>query len=108
MTTLEALAEARAEVERPLASYSTLIAAFSTIVGGGIALAGATGRLPQRPSLVDLALVGVAGHKVSRLIAKDKVASPVRAPFVRTVVDEEGDLVDEAAGTGCNARSGSC
>jgi hypothetical protein len=80
--------------------------AFSGVFGGGILLANATGRLPRRPSLIDIALVGVAGHKVSRLIAKDKVASPVRAPFVATVVDEEGELADEPAGTGMQRAVG--
>jgi hypothetical protein len=106
VTTLEAPTEARVELERPLGSYTTLMAAFSAVFGGGIVLAGATGRLPRRPSLTDIALVGVAGHKVSRLIAKDKVASPVRAPFVTTVVDEEGELADEPVGTGMRRAAG--
>jgi len=106
MATLEAPAEARAEVERPLASYTTLMGAFTTVFGGGIVLAGATGRLPQRPSLVDIALAGVAAHKVSRLIAKDKVAAPLRAPFTATVVGDEGDLVDEPTGTGMRRAAG--
>jgi hypothetical protein len=106
VTTIEAPTEARVEVERPLGSYTTLMAAFSAVFGGGIVLANATGRLPRRPSLIDIALAGVAGHKVARLIAKDKVASPLRAPFVATVPDEEGDLVDEAAGTGMRRAVG--
>lgn len=36
-----------------------------------------------RPSLGDLALFGVATHKLARLIAKDRILSPLRAPFVR-------------------------
>src|SRR5689334_15705418 len=100
MATLEAPVEARAEVERPLASYATLMGAFTGIFGGGIALAGATGRLPQRPSLVDVALAGIAAHKISRLITKDKVTAPLRAPFTATVVGDEGELVDKATGTG--------
>ena len=82
------------------------MAAFSAIFGGAIAVAGATGRLPRRPPLLDVALVGVAGHKVSRLIAKDKVASPLRAPFIRTVTDEDGDLVDEPTGVGMHRAVG--
>jgi hypothetical protein len=37
--------------------------------------------LPDRPAVGDLVLVGVASHKLSRLITKDKVTSPLRAPF---------------------------
>ena len=101
MATIEAPPEAPIELERPLGSYTALIASFSTIFGGAIAVAAATGRLPRRPPLLDIALVGVAGHKVSRMIAKDKVASPLRAPF-----DEDGDLVDEPTGVGLRRAVG--
>jgi len=106
VATIEAPLEPRVELERPFAGYSTLIAAFSAIFGGAIALAGATGRLPRRPPLLDVALAGVAGHKVSRLLAKDRVTSPVRAPFVETVADQEGELVDEPTGTGMQRAVG--
>jgi hypothetical protein len=106
VATIEAPTEARVEVERPLTSYTTLIGAFSAILGGGILLANATGRLPRRPSLVDIALAGVAAHKVSRLIAKDKVAAPLRAPFTATVADDDGELVDKATGTGMQRAVG--
>src|SRR3954451_25372422 len=43
----------------------------------------ATGRaLPERPSLGDVALISVATHKLSRLISKEAVTSPLRAPFM--------------------------
>src|SRR3954468_4623551 len=106
METIEAPTAARIEIERPLAGYTALMTAFSTVFGGAIAVAGATGRLPRRPPLVDVALIGVAGHKVARLIAKDKVSAPLRAPFVETVVDDEGGLVDEASGVGMQRAVG--
>jgi hypothetical protein len=106
VATIEAPTEARVEVERPLGSYTALIGAFSAIFGGGILLANATGRLPRRPSLADIALAGVAAHKVSRLIARDKVAAPVRAPFTATVEDDEGRLVDQPTGTGMRRAVG--
>lgn len=37
--------------------------------------------LPRNPAPGDLVLIGVASHKLSRLIGKDKVTSPLRAPF---------------------------
>jgi hypothetical protein len=45
----------------------------------------------------DLALVTVATHKASRLIAKDRVASTVRAPFTRFEHDAGPGEVSEAA-----------
>jgi hypothetical protein len=66
----------------PLVPYAVAIAASNGLFAAGLALARRQGReLPERPALGDIALVGVAGHKLSRLIAKDKVTSPLRAPF---------------------------
>jgi hypothetical protein len=66
----------------PLAHYAWLMGLFNALFGGALAVAMRTGReLPERPAAADLALVGIASHKVSRLIAKDKVTAPLRAPF---------------------------
>jgi hypothetical protein len=94
------------EPERPLGSYATLMAAFSTIFGGAIAVAAARNRLPERPAPIDIALVAVAAHKVARLVATDKVASPLRAPVTEMTTDEEGDPVDEPAGSGMRRAFG--
>ena len=45
----------------------------------------------------DLALITVATHKTSRLIAKDRVTSTVRAPFTRFQGDAGPGEVDDAA-----------
>jgi hypothetical protein len=39
------------------------------------------GRLPERPEPGDVMLIGVASHKLSRMITKDRITSFVRAPF---------------------------
>jgi hypothetical protein len=66
--------------------------AFLAATGGfGAWLHRSGGTLPERPSAADLALVTVATHKASRLLAKDRVASTLRAPFTR---------FDDAAGPG--------
>ncbi len=39
--------------------------------------------LPHGYSAADFALVSVATHKLSRLLAKDPVTSPLRMPFTR-------------------------
>jgi hypothetical protein len=85
---------------RPLTSYLGLIAAFLTAFGGLFAAAAAKRRLPDRLSVYDLALAGVAGHKVSRLIARDEVTAPLRAPFVLVSEGEDGKLSEEPRGEG--------
>lgn len=56
---------------------------YSLLVGAAATAARLLGRsAPARVTPWDVALLGVATHKVSRLLAKDPVTSPLRAPFV--------------------------
>jgi hypothetical protein len=70
--------------QRPLAGYALLTSIFSaSFVGALVAAHRAGHRLPDDISAKDVILTGVATHKLSRLIARDKVTSVVRAPFTR-------------------------
>jgi hypothetical protein len=74
----------RADDERPLRGYALVMGAYAAAAAGVAALAGVTGRrLPERPAAADVALLGVATYKVSRLLTKDAVTSPLRAPVTR-------------------------
>lgn len=68
---------------QPLAGYS---AAMATYGAGLAALAGAavlTRRRARPLSAGDIALLTIATHKMSRLLAKDAVTSPLRAAGTR-------------------------
>ena len=69
---------------RPLPGYLLAIGSY-TALAGAVSVAGRlTGvRLPERFSPADTALIGVATHKASRLLTKEAVTSPLRAPFTR-------------------------
>jgi hypothetical protein len=83
--------------QRPLGGYAALMAIFAATVGGFAAWINRTGRtLPERPSPGDLALVTLATHKASRLLAKDRVASSVRAPFTEFEPDADSGEVSES------------
>ena len=61
-----------------------LMIVFSAFSAFFTVLVKASGRpLPDRVPLPDVLLLGAASHKISRLLAKDKVTSPIRAPFTR-------------------------
>ena len=79
--------------EKPLAQYGVLMAVFNALCGG--LLIGFRSRLPERFSAGDLALLTIGTHKLSRLIAKDKVTSPLRAPFTRYEEDAGPSEVSE-------------
>jgi hypothetical protein len=94
--------------ERPLGGYATLMAAFAASAGGFAAWVRTSGReLPERVSAGDLALMTVATHKASRLIAKDRVTSTVRAPFTRLEDDAgPGEVSEKARGRGLRRAIG--
>jgi hypothetical protein len=84
--------------ERPLCGYAVLMGLFAGIAGGFAAWFRASGReLPERMEARDLALITLATHKASRLVAKDRVTSTVRAPFTRYEDDAGPGEVSEAA-----------
>ena len=65
----------------PFRMYAAFAALFNAGFGGALYAAKRSTRLPDRISGQDLMLIGTASHKLSRLVAKDKVTSFVRAPF---------------------------
>lgn len=96
------------EERPPLLSYVVAMALFNVLFGGALLLARRCGReLPERPAPGDVLLVGVASHKVSRLIAKDKVTSPLRAPFTELEGSGgPGELEERSRGTGARKAIG--
>jgi len=83
--------------ERPLGGYAVLMGAFGAVAGGFGAWLARSGReVPERVGAGDLALVTVATHKASRLVAKDRVTSTLRAPFTRFEGDAGPSEVSEA------------
>ena len=88
--------------DRPLAGYLTLLGIYLGFAGS---LAGILKwrkvELPERIDPADLALLTVATHKVSRIVTKDPVTSPLRAGFTRfTGPTGEGEIAEEVRGTG--------
>lgn len=70
--------------DRPLAGYAAVLGGYSTMLGLLTAIGRVTGtRPPERFTVQDTVLLGLATHKASRLLSKDAVASPLRAPFAR-------------------------
>jgi Protein of unknown function (DUF1360) len=84
---------------RPLGTYAALTGAFIAGFGTVLAVAEARKRLDREVGLTDIALIGIASHKLSRLVSKDEVAAFVRAPFVE-VREEEGRIKEDPTGSG--------
>lgn len=88
--------------DRPLGGYLGAMGVYGATYAGVAAVARARGhRLPERLSWSDIALLTVATHKLSRMIAKDTITSPIRAPFTRYEgVSGPAELSEEVRGTG--------
>jgi hypothetical protein len=94
-------AEYAAGEDRPLGSYLGTIGVYA-VTTGALALLGR--RMRDRPPAIgfgDLALMTITTHKVARLIAKDPVTSPLRAPFTRySGTAGPAELSEEVRGKG--------
>jgi hypothetical protein len=69
--------------DRPLGGYAVLMGLYGVAVTAGAVTLRRRGRPLPHVSMADIALVGVATHKLSRRMSKDSVTSPLRAPFTR-------------------------
>jgi hypothetical protein len=94
--------------ERPLGSYAILTGAYGAGLAGSLIALRAHGReLPARLTTRDVLLIGIATHKLSRLIAKDRVTSFIRAPFTRfQEASGQGEVEEEPCGHGLRLAAG--
>lgn len=92
----------RAGHRQPLSGYVAVLSVYGAVVGAASLVARLTGRRPpERLSLGDIAVTGIATHKLSRLLSKDAVTSPLRAPFTRyQEATGESEVMEDVRGEG--------
>src|SRR4051812_16592045 len=66
-----------------LRGYAPLLGAFAVSAAAATFAAWRSGRHPAPLTAFEFGCMALATHKVSRLVAKDAVTSPLRAPFTR-------------------------
>ncbi len=106
--TATSLFEGYSKTERPLGGYAVLVGVF-TVALSGILASTVTKSEDEAPELSwsDLLLLGVATHKLSRIVTKDLVTSPFRAPFVKFKKSAgAGEVEEEARGEGLQEAVG--
>lgn len=92
--------------ERPLGSFLVLMGVYGAMAGG-LGVAVRRKGLPERIPLGDLLLVGVATAKLSRLLSRDRVTSPLRAPVTEFEDFGNASEVEESPrGTGMRLALG--
>ena len=98
----QALTRDYSDPPQPLGAYLSLMGIFCALVSG---LAGAVwltrSKLPKKaPKAGEILLLGIATHKLSRIVTKDLVTAPLRAPFVRYKQGAgEGEVEEESRRT---------
>ena len=94
--------------DEPLREYALMSTIFAAVFAGSLVAAERSGRpLPDRVSAGDILLTGVATHKLSRLISKDRVTSFLRAPFTRFEESTgQGEVSEEPRGRGLRKAVG--
>jgi len=87
----------------PSAAYLALASAFLCITGTTLIWLRHRKLVLPKPGILDLVLVGLGTARLSRLITRDKVMRPLRAPFTAT---EPGEIEERAKGSGMIRAAG--
>lgn len=91
----------------PLRSYVGAMGVYAGTVAGLAGIAKAMHRPVPKPSPWDVVLLTGATHRLSRLIARDPVTSPLRAPFTRFHGTQgPAELKEEVRGSGARKAIG--
>lgn len=96
------------EADRPLGGYALTMTTYAGVIGAIATAVRATGReIPDGIDPKDVALLSLATHKLSRLLAKDPVTSPLRAPFTAYQgTSGPAELSEEVRGSGVQKTVG--
>ena len=103
-----AFAPGYSDEEIPLASYAGFLGLFGAAFVTLLATSNRGGRrLPQRIPASDLLLMGVATHKITRIVTRDWVTSPIRAPFTSYRGSSgAGEVKERSRGSGLQKATG--
>jgi len=94
--------------DMPLARYAGLLFVYNAALFAALQAADKAGyELPEKVNYTDLILLGAATHKLSRIITKDRVTSPLRAPFTEYVDSAgENEIKEKVRGQGLQRAIG--
>ncbi len=87
--------------EQLLAEFAGMMTFYITAFAVLAGVAVERKALPRRFGVLDLALLGIATHKLSRIVAKDRITGILRAPFVNYIKSAgAGEVEEEPRGHG--------
>jgi hypothetical protein len=90
----------------PIAGYLALAFTFLGLTCAGLVWLRRNKLLLPKPNALDVALIGLGTARLSRLITREKVARPLRAPFTITERTERAEVKEHAKGSGMIRAAG--
>ncbi|MCL2448155.1 MAG: DUF1360 domain-containing protein [Polyangiaceae bacterium] len=94
--------------EPPLGGYAALATVFVASIAAVLSALASERRLPKDVSTRDLVLTGVATSRLARVLTRDRVAMPLRAPFAEyTGPGGPGEVHERPRGRGLQRAIGS-
>jgi len=73
--------EGYADEDQLLGAHAVQVITWASVIGGLLAYAAYSGRLEDRMSTADVALLGITTHKIARIVTRGEVTNFLRAPF---------------------------
>ncbi|MFL5906665.1 MAG: DUF1360 domain-containing protein [Solirubrobacterales bacterium] len=94
--------------DKPLGAQLVLVVIYNALVGAFLLRRVRSGKgFPEQIGVGDVLLAGVATHKISRVVTKDRVTAPLRAPFTeRQEEGGPGEVEDAPRGRGLRRAIG--
>lgn len=91
---------------RPLGGYLAALGVYAGVTTGLATVIRASGRaVPERVAASDVVLLSIATHKLSRVMTKDAITSPLRAPFTEYEKPiGRGEVMEQVRAQGSPAR----
>jgi hypothetical protein len=90
-----------------LAEYALMMSLFALGVAALTGVARSRDLLPRKIKPFDIVLLGIATHKLTRIVAKDRITGALRAPFVHYVKSAgEGEVEEQPRGRGLQRAVG--
>ena len=94
--------------ELPIGGYATMMLVFAGSFVTLVAAARKADVLPRRVPFRDIALLGIATHKLTRIVTRERVTIPLRVPFTHYEGrDGAGQVREEPRGHGVQRAIGS-
>lgn len=73
--------EGYSDEDQLLGAHAVQVMTWATVIGGLLTYAANSGRLEDRMSAADVALLGMTTHKIARIVTRGGVTNFLRAPF---------------------------